>query len=325
MLGNLTDLDLRLIRVFVAVADAGGVSVAQTTLNVSQPTISAQLSTLETRLGYRLCERGRSGFRLTEKGERLYELATALLAATEEFTLKARHLDRRLVGTLSIGLIGHTPTSQNARVSEAIASFRQRDEAVRFSISVRSPGELEEQLLNGDIQIAVGYFWHRVPTLEYTPLFIERQIAYCGRGHPLFERAGQLEPAEVADYEWVWRTYPTPEAQHSTTPNKVTAQADNMEAVSLLILSGHHLGYLPQQFAAPHVRRGARKGASASSVTTKGEIEVAKLLPRKGPSGVDSQPWMPRADQSLRRQWPKMRSGAAASATGSPMALPRPT
>lgn len=256
MLGSLTDLDLRLLRVFVAVADAGGVSIAQSTLNVSQPTISAQLSTLETRLGYRLCERGRSGFKLTEKGERLYELATTLLAAAEEFTLKARHLDRKLVGTLSIGLIGHTPTSQNARISEAIASFRQRDEAVRFSISVKSPGELEEQLLNGETQIAVGYFWHRVPTLEYTPLFIERQVAYCGRGHPLFERAGQLDPLEAAEFEWVWRTYPTPEAQHSTRQSKVTAQADNMEAVSLLILSGHHLGYLPQQFAAPHVRRG---------------------------------------------------------------------
>lgn len=105
-------------------------------------------------------------------------------------------------------------------------------------------------------QVAVGYFWHRVPTLEYTPLFIERQIACCGRGHPLYERAGRLDPAEVVDHEWVWRTYPTPEAQHSTTPSKVTAQADNMEAVSLLILSGHHLGYLPQQFAASYIRRG---------------------------------------------------------------------
>ncbi|QBR02846.1 LysR family transcriptional regulator [Paraburkholderia pallida] len=267
MLGSLTDLDLRLLRVFVAVVEAGGVSVAQTTLNVSQPTISAQLSTLETRLGYRLCERGRSGFRLTEKGERMYELATTLLAAAEEFALKARHLDRKLVGTLGIGLIGHTPISQNARISEAIASFKKRDEAVRFSISVKSPGELEEQLLNGEIQIAVGYFWHRVPTLEYTPLFVERQIAYCGRGHPLFERAGKLAPAEVADHEWVWRTYPTPEAQHSTTANKVSAQADNMEAVSLLILSGHHLGYLPQQFAAPHVRRGLLAALNPKELT----------------------------------------------------------
>jgi DNA-binding transcriptional LysR family regulator len=256
LLGNLSDLDLRLIRVFLTVADAGGVTLAQSTLNVGQSTISTQLAALETRLGYRLCERGRSGFQLTAKGERFYALSQKLLESVNEFSLTARNLDKTLVGTLNIGLIGHTPVSQNARLSDAIAAFRQRDEAVRFSISVRSPGDLEEHLLSGEIQIAVGYFWHRVPTLEYTPLFIERQVAYCGRGHPLFASAGKLAPSKVHDYEWVWRTYPLPEAQMSTTPNRVTAQADNMEAVSLLILSGYHLGYLPQHFAAPYAQQG---------------------------------------------------------------------
>lgn len=255
MQGSLTDLDLRLIRVFLAVVDAGGISVAQTTLNVGQPTISTQLSTLETRVGYRLCERGRSGFRLTTRGERFYELGKKLFEAVDEFSGNARNMNRKLVGTLNIGLIGHTPISQNARISEAIASFRQRDEAVRFSISVRSPGELEAQLLSGDIHIAIGYFWHRVPTLDYAPLFTEQQIAYCGRGHPLFERSGELDPATVADFEWACRSYPLPEVQLSTTPAKVTAQADNMEAVALLILSGHHLGYLPRHFAGPYVKQ----------------------------------------------------------------------
>ncbi|AOK32148.1 MULTISPECIES: LysR family transcriptional regulator [Burkholderia] len=259
MFGNLTDLDLRLIRVFIAVADAGGVSVAQSTLNVSQPTISTQLSTLETRVGFRLCERGRSGFRLTTKGERFYALAKKLYEAVDAFSSEARHMDKTLVGTLSVGLIGHTPVSQNARISDAIARFRRRDEAVRFVISVRPPGELEERLLSGNVQIAVGYFWHRVPTLEYTPLFIERQVAYCGRGHPLFRRAGRIDPSGVADFEWAWRTYPLPEVELSTTPSKVTAQADNMEAVALLILSGHHLGYLPEHFAAPYVKQGLLK------------------------------------------------------------------
>ncbi len=253
MLGALSDLDLRLIRVFLAVVDAGGVTLAQTTLNVSQPTISAQLSALESRLGVRLCERGRGGFHLTEKGARFHELCKRLLVAVGEFSAEARNMDRKLVGTLKLGLIGHTPISQNARISDAIARFRKRDEAVRFAISVRSPGELEEHLLSGEMQIAVGYFWHRVPTLEYTPLFTELQHAYCGRGHPLFRRAGRVQLEEAADYEWAWRSYPLPEVPASAIPARITAQADNMEAVSLLILSGHHLGYLPEHFAAPYV------------------------------------------------------------------------
>lgn len=256
MLGNLSDLDLRLLRVFLAVVDAGGVSLAQSVLNVGQSTISTQLASLETRLGFRLCERGRSGFRLTAKGERFADLARNLMAAIGDFGDEARNLDRKLVGNLKIGMIGHAPFSENSRISDAIARFRQRDEAVKLTILVRSPVELEERLLSGELDVAIGYFWHRAPSLQFTPLFIERQVAYCGKGHPLFARAGTLSAEEVGEHSWAWRTYPLPEAQMSASPRRVTAVADNMEALAMLILSGHHLGFLPQHFAMPYQAQG---------------------------------------------------------------------
>lgn len=256
MLTNLSDLDLRLIRVFLAVVDAGGITAAQSALNVSQSTISTQLSTLETRLGFRLCDRGRGGFKLTPKGENFSLSARRLLLAINDFCAESRHMGKRLVGSINIGMIGHAPISQNLRISQAIARFRQRDEAVKFAVRVRTPGELEEMVLNGQVQLAVGYFWHRLPSLDYTPLFVERQVAYCGRGHPLFEIAGQVSALEAAEYDWAWRGYPLPEAQHSTSPRNVTAMADNMEAIAVLLLSGFHLGYLPEHFAAPYVEQG---------------------------------------------------------------------
>lgn len=256
MFSQLTDLDLRLIRVFLAIVDAGGVSSAQATLNVGQSTISTQLATLETRLGYRLCERGRGGFRLSARGEQFVDAARALLDAVDNFGIEARNVGRKLVGTLDIGMIGHTPVSASARISDAIGRFRSRDQSVRFSILVRSPGELEELLLNGRIQIGIGYFWHRVPSLEYTEIFAEEQFAYCAKGHPLFEHAGRVTPAQAAAHEWAWRSYPLPEAENAVPARNVTAVADNMEAVAMLVLSGHHLGYLPEHFAAPFVEQG---------------------------------------------------------------------
>ena len=55
-----------------------------------------------------------------------------------------------------------------------------------------------------------------------------------------------------------------------------------------------------------------RNGASASGVTTHGEIVVAKFFARNGPSGWYSQAWMSRADQSFSRQKPAMWSAASA-------------
>lgn len=255
MLGRLSDLDLRLIRVFLAVLRSGGITQAQSVLNVSQPTISTQLSTLETRLGFRLCERGRRGFRLTHKGEEFAKMAGELIGRVEEFERHARNIDRQLFGTVDIGLIGHTPVDHNIRLANAIGRFRQRDQAVQFNISVLSPGAMEEMLLSGKIQIAIGYFGHRVQALEYTSLFLERQVAYCGCHHPLFARAGNLTSQDLQDHDWAWRSYAVPQALTSIPAHRVTAVTDNMEAMTVLIMSGH-LGYLPQHFAEPYVARG---------------------------------------------------------------------
>jgi len=253
---TVSDLDIRLIRVFLAIVDAGGLSAAQVTLNVGQPTLSSQLATLETRLGFSLCERGRGGFRLTVKGVRFEQLARRLVGALTDFSAEARNVDRQLVGTLTIGLIGHAPMSENLRIGQAIERFRQRDEAVRFSVLVRTSNELESLLVAGTIQVAVGYFWHRAPTLDYTTLFVERQIAYCGLTHRLASKAGALTSEDIADAEWVWRNYPLPEASMTVPSRSVTAVADNMEAAAILILSGKHLGYLPEHVAASYVNAG---------------------------------------------------------------------
>ena len=161
MLGQFSDLDLRLVRVYLAIVEAGGISAAQMTLNVGSSTISTQLATLETRLGFRLCERGRGGFKLTPKGAAFAEMAHGLMHAIGDFNQGARNLDKQLVGHLRIGLIGHMPPEQNNRLSAAIARFRQRDEAVRMTLLVRPPAELEERLLNGQLDLAITTAWRR--------------------------------------------------------------------------------------------------------------------------------------------------------------------
>ncbi|WP_338081591.1 substrate-binding domain-containing protein [Dyella mobilis] len=173
-----------------------------------------------------------------------------------DFGIQVRHLDRKLVGTLSIGLIGHVSTEKNLRIARAIARFRQRDEAVRFVLFARTPGNLESQLLNGQLQLAVGYFANRVPALQYVPLFVERQLAYCGREHPLFARAGNLSPDELAGCEWAWRSYLLPAVRWVPVPSLMTAVTDDMEATAVLVLSGRHLGYLPDHVAAPYLAAG---------------------------------------------------------------------
>lgn len=255
MRAKVSDLDLRLLRIFLAVVDAKGLSEAQATLNIGQPTISTHLATLEARVGFRLCERGRSGFHLTPKGEKFVSAARTLLDTVTDFGNSVRNMDKTLVGNLRIGLIDHAPTGLMQQVSDSIAAFRRRSEAVRFSIAVHPPRDLEEQLIHGELDLVFSYFWRHLPSMEYRSLFKERQIACCGHGHPLFAKVGIVSTEEAAEHEWTWRSYPLPNAIVVRPHESVTAVADDMEAVAILIMSGRYLGYLPEQFAEPYINK----------------------------------------------------------------------
>lgn len=73
LLGQLSDMDLRLLRVFKAVVDCGGMSAAELELNISLSTISKHIKDLEQRLGLTLCQRGREGFAVTDEGLLIYQ------------------------------------------------------------------------------------------------------------------------------------------------------------------------------------------------------------------------------------------------------------
>ncbi len=66
--GQLSDTDLRLLKIYRKVVECGGFSAAEIALQISRAAISMAMNDLETRLGLRLCQRGRGGFALTEEG-----------------------------------------------------------------------------------------------------------------------------------------------------------------------------------------------------------------------------------------------------------------
>ncbi len=83
-MARIADVDIRLLRVFLAVVESGGFSAAQTVLNVGIPTISLHMSELERRIGFRLCSRGSAGFQLSDRGKEVYEQTRALVATLDD-------------------------------------------------------------------------------------------------------------------------------------------------------------------------------------------------------------------------------------------------
>lgn len=77
-------MDLRMVRYFVATADAGSATRAAVELHVTQPVLSRQLRQFEQQLGLRLFERDGRRLRLTASAEDFLVEARALLSRADQ-------------------------------------------------------------------------------------------------------------------------------------------------------------------------------------------------------------------------------------------------
>ncbi|MDF0733687.1 LysR family transcriptional regulator [Pseudomonas entomophila] len=244
MLGQLHDPDLHLLRLFVTVVEAGGFSAAQGVLGLSQPSISQQMARLETRLGYRLCSRGKGGFHLTEKGERLLKAARELLLQIEQFRQQANGVAGRLLGTVRIGVAENQDSTITLRLADAIARFRQRDESVQLELVSAPPAELERLLLEQRLDLAISYFSGKQAAFDYQALFEERQRLYCGQRHALFA-SPHITREQLLEADQVHHPYRFLKQGEPFRSRHSSALAEQIDSALTLILSGHHIGYLP--------------------------------------------------------------------------------
>lgn len=261
IINQVHDVDLKLLRVFEAVVRCGGFSAAQAELNVGQSTISAQIGQLEVRLGARLCERGRGGFRLTEQGAAAHAAAQRLLSAIDHFRIEADQLKRTIAGTLNLGVIDNTVNDELSPLRDAIQLFSTRGRDVEINIYVGMPSELEQRVLDGRLHIAVGHFPFRVPGLASTALYQEEHGLFCNSQHPLAkpDLPAHAMNEGLRSAHIVARSYLRRRDLNLLRVDAAASTADSVEAQAILILSTDCVGFMPLHYGAPWVTAGKMK------------------------------------------------------------------
>lgn len=274
-MSRLDNVDVRLLRVFVTVVDGGGFSGAQTKLNVGASTISNHMSALETRLGVKLCHRGRSGFRLTPDGEVIYSEALKLFGALDAFDFTAGRLKSSLRSSLALGIVANTISDPQAPLHAAIAHFTGNVREVRLVIECRPPNELLHEVAEGRLDVAIGSFPRKIIGLNYQPIYKETHFFYCGARHPLFTRPDdEIGSMELSQHLVVARDYWAGRDMREIRPERIPAKVDNMESEARLILSGCFLGYLPEHYAATWVACGEMRPIRPSELRYEAPFDV---------------------------------------------------
>ena len=254
------DVDLRLLRIFVAIVECGGLSAAESRLNIGRSTISSHLSDLEVRLGIKLCKRGRSGFELTEPGRVTYQASLELLQQCEAFTTTVASSKNKLSGRVTIAAIDTMVSDPRCGIARVIAALKEKSDNIQFDINVCEAREVETSVVTGRSLVGLGVSRHQLRGLNYFPLHNETNYLYCAKGHALYDCAAKdtnklLKSAEVISSNYMRDK----ETRNDRLNYQNSAIAYHDEGIAHLILSGKFIGYLPEHYASHWVDKGLFK------------------------------------------------------------------
>lgn len=193
-------MNLEQLQSFVEVSRTGHFTRAAAFLHLAQPSLSRQISTLESDLGSELFHRARGNITLTDAGEALLPLAKRMLADAET----VRHEMQELAG-LKMGRvrIGATPTLCISLVPDVLTSFHEDYPGIDLHLTEQGSRGLLEELAGGalDLAIIVTSEDRTVPTasLQRTPLLTEELVVVAAADSTHLAGRTSLTLAELAE------------------------------------------------------------------------------------------------------------------------------
>lgn len=190
--------DLRQLRYFVTIAEAGSFTAAAAQLHVAQQSLSEQMRLIERRLNALLLHRGPRGVRLTPVGEALLPEARAVLAAAERAFDVAEQAARGELGVLRIGILS---SLANHLLPPLLRRFAERAPALELTAEELPIAQLVTRLRAGTLDAGLS----RPPLVDdlvTEEIMREPVAAVLPTGHRL-ATAEMLTLADLADEPWV--------------------------------------------------------------------------------------------------------------------------
>jgi len=256
-LNQVTDFDIKLLKIFKIICDCGSFTSAESLLGISRSAISLHMSDLEKRLGIRLCQRGRAGFALTEEGKEVLEYIEVLFSSIEDFRTKVNQMHNRLKGDFNIGLINNLVTMPSAYITNSLAQLAQENPEVLINISMSTLSDIECRVMDNRLHAGAIPLVSPLSGLDYFNLYTEKSYLYCGKNHPLFNEVQTVTRESLRQWQAILPNYAmTQEAIELHQLLNCSATASDREGSAFLILSGGFLGFLPNHYAQKWVENG---------------------------------------------------------------------
>lgn len=183
-------MELRLLRYFTAVSESGSLHAASQIVHVAQPSLSRQIRSLETQLGFALFERTPRGLTLTPAGRAFLPVAKDLLIRSDRAGSAAQAIARGTVTDLTV-------VAASTTVADVVAPFvaAAGPGGIIGNAIEALPEQVYSHLASGQADFAIGTL---APPEEHEWIVLGRAYVWAmvPDGHP-FARRSEVSITEL--------------------------------------------------------------------------------------------------------------------------------
>lgn len=196
----MSQLDLRLLRYFVAVTETGHVGLAAERLGISQSPLSRQLKVLEGELGLALFDRRGKRLHLSDAGRRFLPEALKLLKEAKRVQRFAGSLARGESGRLAIGYVRNALI--DGRLALALRTFNRRHPEIAIEFHNRHSSLQNELLIRREIDVGFAHWPIVDPRVASERIVHDPFLLAAPAGHPVLAKAS-IEPRDLDGSPWI--------------------------------------------------------------------------------------------------------------------------
>ena len=254
MLNRLQESDIKLLRVFYAVASCNGFTAAEPVLRMQRPNISAAIKKLEERLDLVLCHRGRGGFQMTKEGEVVFQETKRIFNAFDNFVFNLKSLHDDYSGHITLVMMAGLPLSMQLAISKAVKSTMKKFDDIHVNIQTRLYNEVEHVALSGECHLVVStYDMVKPESVTFHPVGLNCEgRLYCSSSHPLakYKDTELPESVRIEDYPAIGISGLS-SANYIQDERRLSIQtfSDSYDAAMSAIMTGEYVGLLPDYMA----------------------------------------------------------------------------
>ncbi|MGI8427007.1 MAG: LysR family transcriptional regulator [Actinomycetota bacterium] len=188
------------LRTFLEVSRHGSIRAAAASLMVTEPSVSATVTSLSHEIGVDLLQRDGRGIRLTAAGLQLAKYAAEILGLAEQASSRVREAGGK-TGRLHLAAV---TTAGEHVLPPVLKLFKEQQPKVQIWMEVGNRVSLFEYLYSRQADLAIGGRPPADSKIAGEPFLENRLLIVSAPDHPLAKKRA-LEPAQLANQTWLLR------------------------------------------------------------------------------------------------------------------------